>query len=169
MSESVEPGDYNTLGNRPIDNLNGTLDIPIIVENLQTGIYKITGQYKISLNDETTYLTTNETLFFVLQGKEISIRKITSHDILSYVISENSIISETSIPTSQWIIDQGYATETYVNEKIAALDFITRDEVNQYVKNAIDENFDDLIDKKIDKKLNESFGDVEDSDISNLF
>lgn len=169
VSESVESGDYNTLGNRPIDNLNGTLDTPIIVENLQTGIYKITGQYKISLNDETTYLTTNETLFFVLQGEEISIRKITSHDILSYVISENSIISETSVPTSQWIIDQGYASETYVNEKIAVLDFITRDEVNQYVKNAIDKNFDELIDKKIEKKLNESFGDVEDSDISNLF
>ena len=32
VSESVEPGDYNTLGNRPIDNLNGTLDTPIIVE-----------------------------------------------------------------------------------------------------------------------------------------
>ena len=71
--------------------------------------------------------------------------------------------------TKQWIEEKGYVTESVVNEKIAALDFITKDEVSDYVKQVISENIEPIVDARIEKKFNESFEKVEDSDISNLF
>ena len=46
--EHPEQIDYDTLGNRPIINLIGTLDKPIMVSEFDNGIYRIKGQYKIS-------------------------------------------------------------------------------------------------------------------------
>ena len=170
LSEDAKTLNYDTLGNRPIDNLDGTLDNPITISELATGIYKVRGQYKICQNDITTYLSANDNIFFVNKDSdEVKIKKITSDSITDYIISENSISSKTEIPTKQWITDQGYATETYVNEKIAALNFVTKEEVNEYVSNIITENIEPLIDERIDKKLNESLADAESSDIEYLF
>ena len=57
--------DYNTLGNRPITNLSGTLDSPIVIENLENGIYKIAGQYQLQKGAQTTYLSMSSNLFLV--------------------------------------------------------------------------------------------------------
>lgn len=170
LSEDAKTLNYDTIGNRPIDNLDGTLDNPITISALATGVYKVRGQYKICTNDITTYLSGNDHVFLVSnEESEIHIRKITSSDIFNYVVSDNSIISKTELPTKQWIEDQGYTTQTYVDEKLTALDFMTRDEVSEYVTNIITVNLEPLIDKRIDAKLNESLASVEDSDITNLF
>lgn len=170
LSEDAKTLNYDTIGNRPIDNLDGTLDNPITISALATGVYKVRGQYKICTNDITTYLSGNDHVFLVSnEESEIHIRKITSSDIFNYVVSDNSIISKTELPTKQWIEDQGYTTQAYVDEKLTALDFMTRDEVSEYVTNIITVNLEPLIDKRIDAKLNESLASVEDSDITNLF
>lgn len=171
-SESMQRRSYKvSLGNKPIDSLNGTLDNPVTISELDSGIYKVKGQYKVCSEDTTTYLSTNDNIFIVGKNEDstISIKKITSLEITDYKISENQIESQTTIPTKEWIEEQGYATEIYVNEKIAALDFITKDEVQQYVTQVINAGLDSIIDEKIDTKLNESFAQVEDSDINTLF
>jgi hypothetical protein len=170
LSEDAKTLNYDNLGNRPIDNLDGTLDDPITISDLATGIYKIRGQYKICSDDITTYLSSNDNFFLVdHDGTEVAIRKITAHNIIDYTVSENSIVSQTNIPTREWIESQGYVTEASVNEKIAALDFMTKEEVAEYVQNEVLANLEPLIDKRIDLKLNESFSQVEASDISYLF
>ena len=170
LSEDAKTLNYDNLGNRPIDNLDGTLDDPITISDLATGIYKIRGQYKICSGDITTYLSSNDNFFLVdHDGTEVAIRKITAHNIIDYTVSENSIVSQTNIPTREWIESQGYVTEASVNEKIAALDFMTKEEVAEYVQNEVLANLEPLIDKRIDLKLNESFSQVEASDISYLF
>lgn len=170
LSEDAKTLNYDNLGNRPIDNLDGTLDNPITISDLATGIYKIRGQYKICLGDITTYLSSNDNFFIVdHDGTEVTIRKITAHNIIDYTVSENSIVSQTNIPTREWIESQGYVTEASVNEKIAALNFMTKEEVAEYVQNEVLANLEPLIDKWIDLKLNESFSQVEASDISYLF
>lgn len=171
LSDSTSKIDYDSLGNKPIDNLNGTLDNPITISELDSGIYKVRGQYKVCSEDTTTYLSTNDNIFIVGKNEDstTSIKKITSLEITDYKISENQITSKTTIPTKEWIEEQGYITEASVNEKIAALDFITKDEVQQYVSQVINSSLDSLIDEKIDTKLNESFAQVEDSDINTLF
>lgn len=170
LSEDAKTLNYDNLGNRPIDNLDGTLDDPITISDLATGIYKIRGQYKICSGDITTYLSSNDNFFLVdHDGTEVAIRKITAHNIIDYTVSENSIVSQTNIPTREWIESQGYVTEASVNEKIAVLDFMTKEEVAEYVQNEVLANLEPLIDKRIDLKLNESFSQVEASDISYLF
>lgn len=170
LSEDAKTLNYDNLGNRPIDNLDGTLDNPITISDLATGIYKIRGQYKICSGDITTYLSSNDNFFLVdHDGTEVAIRKITAHNIIDYAVSKNSIVSQTNIPTREWIESQGYVTEASVNEKIAALNFMTKEEVAEYVQNEVLANLEPLIDKRIDLKLNESFSQVEASDISYLF
>lgn len=170
LSKDAKTLNYDNLGNRPIDNLDGTLDDPITISDLATGIYKIRGQYKICSGDITTYLSSNDNFFLVdHDGTEVAIRKITAHNIIDYAVSKNSIVSQTNIPTREWIESQGYVTEASVNEKIAALNFMTKEEVAEYVQNEVLANLEPLIDKRIDLKLNESFSQVEASDISYLF
>ena len=90
-------------------------------------------------------------------------------DMFNYVVTDGSIISQSEIPTKDWIEKQGYATKTYVDEQIAALDFVTKDEISDYVADVISTTLDPMIDARIETKLNESLNEVEDSDISNLF
>lgn len=170
LSEDVRTLNYDTLGNRPIDNLDGTLDNPITISDLATGTYKVRGQYKICANDITTYLSGNDHVFLVNHGEsETSIRKITATDIYNYVITDDSITSESEITTKEWIGKQGYATKSYVDEQIAALDFMTKDEVSEYVTNVITTGLEPIINERIETKLNESLNEAEDSDIANLF
>lgn len=162
--------DYDSLGNRPIENLVGTLDKSVIISELPDGVYKLRGQYKVCPNDATVYLSASDTLFLVGRSDtDVTIRKITSSDIYSYVVADDSITSETDIPTKQWLENQKYATESYVDKKLAAMNLISKDEVSDYVVDVISENLEPLIDEKIDTKLNECLASVEASDIDNLF
>ncbi len=171
VSDDNKTIDYNTLGNKPIENLTGTLDNVIVVADLNQGIYAIKGQYKICSDDITTYLSANENIFIVSENDDstISVKKITSSEITDYIISENQIKSQYSIATKEWVKEQGYITDVTLNDKIAALNYITKKEVEEYVSQVIINDIDPLIDEKITKRLNESFFTVKEADITNLF
>lgn len=170
LSEDAKTLNYDNLGNRPIENVYGTLDKPITISNLDNGIYSIKGQYKICTNDETIYLTTNDEFFLVKKDDDIVyIRKITATDIIDFQVVSDSIKSKNTYPTTEWIEKQGYATETYVNNKIAALDFMTKADVTEYVEKLINEKIDNIIDSKIDEKIADTFSDVDESDITYMF
>lgn len=147
--------DYNTLGNKPIINLIGTYDNPILIESLNNGIYCIKGQYIISNKIETVYLATSGDLFIVeIIEDVIYVKKITSKEIIDYVIDKSSV-TKTTIATTAYIESCGYATEKYVNEKIAALNYITQEEVETYVSTIIENVVSDLIDSKIEEQVTE--------------
>lgn len=147
--------DYNTLGNKPIINLVGTYEDPILIESLSNGTYLVKGQYMISSQIETVYLATSGDLFIVETIEDvIYIKKITSKEIIDYVINQDGVI-KTTIATTAYIESCEYATEKYVNEKIAALNYITREEVETYVTTMIDEVVNDLIDSKIEEQVTE--------------
>ena len=59
LSESGQI-DYDSLGNKPVINKIGTLDSPITVDQLEDGIYKIRGQYKLTESAITIYLSSND-------------------------------------------------------------------------------------------------------------
>lgn len=170
LDEGNTDVNYDTLGNRPIDNLVGTLDKFVIVSELSDGVYKIRGQYKICLGDATVYSSANDNFFLVGHSDgAATIRKITSSDIFDYTVMDNAIASESSIPTKKWLAEQKYATESYVDAKLAAMNFITKEEVSDYVADAISKNLESLIDQQIETKLNERLTSAEASDITNLF
>lgn len=158
--------DYNTLGNRPIVNLVGTLDNPISVETLDNGIYMVKGQYVIPGVD-TIFLSASNVLFIVEKDESVThIKKITSHEMTDYTVTEEGTTSDVTI-TSEYLDKQGFATTEYVDNKILALDFITREEASVYIENVIQESFTTVIDERIDEKLAES--EADNSAIDNLF
>lgn len=167
LSESGEI-DYNTLGNRPITNKIGTLDNPITVENLENGIYRIKGQYKLSSNAVTIYLSTLDNIFLVRKESEQTyIKKISATDITDYTINSDGSTSASTIPTAKMLKD--YATKNYVEERIAALDFITKGEVESFVTQTVTDILNSQLDILVEEKVQDIYSPSEKSDIDTLF
>ena len=169
LNKITESIDYNTLGNRPIVNLVGTLDKPIIVSDLNDGIYNIKGQYKISDLIETIYLSASNVIFTVRKDADKTfIKSITSNNISDFCISNGSISSQEYI-TNQYLKDNNYVTADYVDIKIQALQQSIEDDMKQYISTIIDEQLGNILDEKIEEKINEAIEPVESTDINSLF
>lgn len=164
--------DYDTLGRKPIENIEGSIDSPVTIKQLKDGIYKISGQYKIADSDETVYLSMNSNLFLVqndLNNNTVSIKKISATEICDYIIDENGNISTSTVPTTEWLQSQGYVTESYVDKKIEALNFINKDDVENYVQNIVLQTIETYVDEKIDTKFNEKFKATTELELLDMF
>lgn len=164
---------YDEIGNRPIINLVGTLDDPIMVSELDTGIYKIRGQYKISNFEETIYLSASDTLFIIQNdGNDINIKRITSDDIINYSIKGDSFVSNVYI-TDEYLKENGYATVSYIDSKLETLESLIRKDLEEYVlkitSDTIEEMVDQKIDQKIDEKIDENIQPTSNTQITELF
>ena len=156
---SAENVNYNNLGNRPIENLVGTLDVSIIVENLDTGMYKIKGQYKIYNGEDTVYLSADGDLFIVeISATEKFIKRFTKKTIQDFVISDGEIKKNTYI-TEEYLADNGYSTNDYVDVKLTAFETSIKNDIESYVeqtvKDIIINKVDAIIDERLDVKLDE--------------
>lgn len=162
--------DYNTLGERPIENMYGTLDEPIYVSELSVGIYKINGQYYFSRQDPVTHLSTAGNLFLVNKDNygNTLVTKISPYSIYYYNIYVDGNVSEEEVATIKWIQECGYATQDYVDRKIAALNIITRQDVEEYVNSIIDNTFELVIDRKIDIAIDQKFTAITNNEIINV-
>ena len=170
---SVENIDYNTLGNRPIENLVGTLDTPIMISSLDTGMYKVKGQYKISATDITTYLSTDGDLFIIEESDtDKLIKRFTKDTIQDYVISDNGI-EKTTYVTDKYLLDNGYSTTTYVDSKLAAFEESIRQDIRTYVEQTVEdvitEKVDEIIDERLDVKLDERIKGSTDEEVQDFF
>ena len=173
LYENPEIIDYDTLGNRPVDNLVGTLDNPILITTLSSGIYKVKGQYKIIETEETVYLSASGDLILVEtsdNGKHI--RQFTKDTIQDYVIADNDIKKETYI-TDKYLSEHGYVGTEYVDRKVIALEETIKTETQVYVEQVVEriitERVDVIIDERLEVKLDEKIQAVSNSDVTNLF
>ena len=163
LSESGQI-DYDSLGNKPVINKIGTLDFPITVDQLEDGIYKIRGQYKLTESAITIYLSSNDNFFLVKTENDITyIKKISAMNITDYTVNSDGSISASTIPTTK--ILKNYATKSYVDDKIAALDLLTKDDVTTYVADIIN----NTIDEKIETKVNKMYTPADNAEIQQLF
>lgn len=163
LSESGQI-DYDSLGNKPVINKIGTLDSPITVDQLEDGIYKIRGQYKLTESAITIYLSSNDNFFLVKTENDITyIKKISAMDITDYTVNSDGSISASTIPTTK--ILKNYATKSYVDDKIAALDLLTKDDVTTYVADIVN----NTIDEKIETKVNKMYTPADNAEIQQLF
>lgn len=156
---SAENVNYNNLGNRPIENLVGTLDVPIMIDGLNTGMYKVKGQYKISATDITTYLSTDGDLFIVeISATEKFIKRFTKKTIQDFVISDGEIKKNTYI-TEEYLADNGYSTNDYVDVKLTAFETSIKNDIESYVEQTVEDiiinKVDAIIDERLDVKLDE--------------
>lgn len=161
--------DYNTLGNKPIINLIGTLDRPVTISQLDNGTYSIIGQYKIDNSEETIYLNASPVIALVEKNNElISVKKISSQEIVDYIVSKKGY-EKKSYVTDKFIEECGYATTSYVDSKIQALDIITQNEVTKYVEQLVNEIINNMLDSKIDEKIDEKIQPIKEDNIIGLF
>ena len=169
--ENPEQIDYNTLGNRPIINLEGTLGNTIIVDELDNGIYNIKGQYKIDSSDITLNISANEILFMVEKSDDsIKIKQISHDNITDYLVLDGVITSDTYI-TSEYLFQCDYATKEYVDIKIAALQESINENVREYIADIVDEQLGTVLDEKVENSMNNFLLDhmAKDEDVTGVF
>jgi len=153
--------DYNTIGNRPIDNIGGTIEDPVVLSELEDGMYKIKGAYKISDQLETVFQNINNDLITIdtyEDGKAIKV--ISSSSITDYFVDEEKVTRRSYI-TDEWIKEQGYLTDSEVDAKLQALNIITRDNALEYIRELVREGVEsvvyDVVDEAMDATFNEKF------------
>lgn len=161
--------DYNNLGNRPITNLIGTVSNPVKLSELDEGNYVITGSYVVSDDIGTVFSSGNGNLFIIEDSDEIKyIKKITSSEIVDYVVNSEGTTSSI-VATTEWISEQGYATETYVDTKIATLDIYTKEEIQAYIQELLEQELSEQIGVIIDEKIDGKFEETANQEIEELF
>lgn len=166
--------DYNTLGNRPIENLIGTLGNTIIITTLPSGTYKVKGQYKIIDNEEeTVYLSVDGDLFLIEdtdQGK--CIKRFTKDTINDFVVTDDGI-TKTVYITEKYLNEHGYTNTTYVDTKVAALEETIRADINNYVENnvqtIIETKVEQIIETQLEIKLGEKIQEIPNTSVEGLF
>lgn len=164
LDETRDQIDYNTLGDKPIVNLKGTSEAPIIIGELSEGVYYISGQYVFIADDKNINFAMRD-LLFITDGNG-NIKKITSKNIINYTITDDGV-KEDLFVTTEFIKQQGFATEKYVDTKIAALDFLTKNDLSTYVDLVFDETFDKKVEEKVESALSQSA--ATENDITTLF
>ena len=169
LYEHAEPIDYDTLGNKPIENLTGTFNNPIILANLPTGIYNICGKYKVTSDDEKEYLTGERRLALVNNmGDNSTIKVVTADGIINFVISNGSIISD-RVVTESYLDKHGYTTETWVDERIKELNLVQKNEIDAYIQNYISQILDTMVEEKVNNVLTKKLQPLSDEEVYDLF
>lgn len=159
--------DYDSLVHRPIINKTGSLANPLTIEELDNGLYSVSGEYRIFLEYPTIFSSSINHLFVVeKENDKIYVKDVQAKKTVIYVLS-NGQVSIEDVITSNYLTENQYITETDFDAKIKALDFVTRNEISDYVKQITTEYLEQNLDSKIDEKINSLIAD--DSEIDNLF
>lgn len=162
--------DYDELSRAPIINKYGEIGNPIMLSDLPDGTYKVNGQYRIADALPTVYSSASGNLFVVGHpSDETVIKKISSNDIIDYHIDQDGVVTMVRYATTKYLEDNGYVTKTYVDNKIAALDFITKEEVNAYVTDIVAQTIDSILDERIDAAIDRHTVFATESDIRGFF
>ena len=136
-------GDYDTLKNIPIINLTGTDEEPILLNTLETGLYRLNGIYRVNASgiDKTQAesrltivkkVSDNDVYLQMLnpQGNIVEFYHITEADTLHKEVALSNLATTQDIPTkvselendSKYITEAelktfGYATEEFVRNQ----------------------------------------------------
>lgn len=141
--------------------LEGKIANPIIIADLESGIYGVRGMYKIANSSPTTYSTTATLLFFVMNEDGVTnIKKITSTDIVDYIVNDTEITTD-SVVMKSYLDSLNFATVDYVDEKLSGISEKIAEEVVVVVEDKIDET--------VDERITENFDTCSSDDIKNLF
>lgn len=106
---------YNELVDVPLINKVGTVDDVIILNQLADGMYAVNGIFKVTDSSESIINTSPE-LVIVKEGGNV-VTRITGKDTLTYDTTSGEPTVD-KVATEQYLIDNGYTTDTKVNEMI---------------------------------------------------
>ena len=123
LSENVGVSSYDELTEVPIVNKRGTIVSPIVLSDLGVGCYSISGQYQIGGNLSTAYVPSSNVIVLIEVDSDFKyITRIDGKRVVSYAVSLDTMeVSMTEYATQSWVEEQGYTTESYVDQAIEDL------------------------------------------------
>ena len=123
ISESIGVSSYDDLSEVPLVNKKGTIVLPIVLSDLSTGCYSVSGQYRIGGNLTTTYVpSTNVIILVELDNEYKYITRIDGKKVVVYTVKlETMEVDSDEYVTQSWVQAQGYTTKDYVNQAIEDL------------------------------------------------
>lgn len=137
----------------------GTTENPIILSELEPGLYRVIGTYKISPTYEMITLTGIHHLVFVSEDDEPNIKVITDSDITDYKVSGEDVIFVNAYATQKYVADH-YVTKEYVDNKIAVIEAQISEIISE---------FDDKVLAIVNERLDEALNEVPEAFINSLF
>ena len=146
-------------GGKGIPELIGTSENPIILAELEAGLYRVKGMYKISQDYDTLFMTSIDHIVFVNSDEEIDIKVITEKTITDYIVEDKEVIFINSYATEKYVSDN-YATRLYVDDKIAVLE----DQITEILL-----TFHDKVVEIVNEVLGDALNSIDESYIDNLF
>lgn len=169
VADSVE-FDYNKALNKPIDVVTGSVFEPILITDLKDGFYKVVGAYKMSGDAVTVYSSSTGHFVVVetIDGVKY-IKQITAQKIIDYKVDTTGTVTLEEMPTKQWVKEQKFATVQYVDDKVSAMDFLTKSEADEYISKYIDASISKIVADTVDRVVDERFTASTENEINNLF
>ena len=137
----------------------GTSTNPVILSELDPGLYRVRGTYKIAPNYETVMMTSIDHIAFVNKDTDITIKVITDSNITDYIVEDDDVILVSEYATKQYV-SENYATIIYVDEKIAVLE----SEISEIIL-----EFHDKVMEIVYEVLNLALDSISENYINNLF
>ena len=121
VSESVES--YNDLADIPVVNKEGSMGSEVVLSDLDDGVYSIKGNYVIGGSFSTTFIASSNAMILVESDEEYKyITRLGAKNVCVYKFNiATGEVTNDEYVTKSWVTEQGYATETYVNDAIEAL------------------------------------------------
>lgn len=105
-----------------IPEIIGTNENPIILSELEPGLYRVKGVYKISPNYPTIFMTGIDHIAFVNAGDEyVEIKVITQSEITDYGVEHDDVTFIDQYATYKYL-EENYATKVYVDNSVAVLE-----------------------------------------------
>lgn len=105
-----------------IPEIIGTLEQPIIISQLEKGLYRVKGIYLISPTSDTTVDAKIDELVFVSGvGNKVDIKIITEKDITDYIVTSGFVTFTNKYATEQYVGQQISIIELQISEIISEL------------------------------------------------
>lgn len=153
---------YNTLSDKPIINMIGSLNAPVYISSLDDGIYKIKGQFIIGGSNTTVNSSPEDTFFLVSHDPDIqnkmTITKIQGGSITLYFLESDGTFRTDRYITEEWVKAQNFMSAN------SAKEYITQ-AIQETVSDVIDQTLDEKLDSALDKKL----GGISTEELNNIF
>ncbi|WP_270425547.1 hypothetical protein [Blautia intestinalis] len=153
---------YNTLSDKPIVNMIGSLNAPVYITSLEDGIYKIKGQFIIGGSNTTVNSSPEDTFFLVSHDPDIqnkmTITKIQGGSITLYFLESDGTFRTDRYITEEWVKSQNFMSAN------SAKEYITQ-AIQETVSDVIDQTLDEKLDSALDKKL----GGISTEELNNIF
>lgn len=137
-----------------IPKLVGTLDNELILSELKDGVYLIKGQHRITEDSEPVFLAASYIIAIVAtSGLTKKVRRITVDDVEDYDVSGGIVTKNTKVVTTEYLDENHYVTEGYVDRAMEALRISLETELKDYVDSIIAEQVAAILPEELDKIL----------------